>query len=180
MHRVHGISPGRWNGSSTWCYCHEWWCQEGGNARPGSEEEAISQCFDGAPLHPEYTWFWDDLTCGDIAALADTVSRTGELRHGILVLPPEPGLKGLLEEILLPHRVREGMICISEYYAFLACLGLDLKLRKRSAWEDAPMDDPLALVQHLSGFVIRSRGGAGGEPVSAVAWADPGSRGRGR
>lgn len=140
-------------------YCHEWWCQEGGTTRPGSEEEALSQCFDGAPLHPDYTWYWDDLTCNEIAALADIVSRTGEIRHGILVLPPEPDLKRMLEEILIPHRIREGMICISEYYALLACLGLDLKLRKRAAWGDAALEDPIALVQHLSGFTIRSRGG---------------------
>lgn len=140
-------------------YCHEWWCLEGGTIRPGSEEEAISLCFEGAFLHPDFTWLWDDLTCGQIRDLADHVSRAGELRHGILVLPPGPGIKDVLEEILLPHRMREGLICISEYYVFLACLGLDLKLEKRSAWEDAPMDDPLALVSHLSGFRIRSRGG---------------------
>jgi DNA polymerase II large subunit len=140
-------------------YCQEWWSQEGGTGQPASEEEAISLCFDGVPLHPDFTCLWDDLTCAEIADLADLVSRTGEIRHGILVLPPGPGIKEKLEEILLPHRVREGLICISEYYLFLACLGLDLKLKKRPCWQGALMDDPLALVSHLSGFQIRSRGG---------------------
>ena len=140
-------------------YCHEWWCLEGGTTRPGSEEEAVALCFEGVPLHPDYTWFWDDLTCEEIGTLAGTVSMTGELRHGILVLPPEPGVKAMLEDLLIPHRVREGLVCISDYYVFLACLGLDLKLKKRAAWENAPSDDPLELVRHLSGFVIRSKGG---------------------
>ncbi len=140
-------------------YCHEWWCLEGGAGRPGSEEEAIALCFEGAFLHPDFTWLWDDLSCTDIAELADFVSQTGELRHGILVLPPDERFKGMLEEILIPHRVREGLVCISDTYVFLACLGLDLKLKKRPAWQNAPMDDPLSLVSHLSGFGMRSRGG---------------------
>jgi DNA polymerase II large subunit len=140
-------------------YCEEWWRLEGGKGHPGNEEEAIAACFEGTFLHPEYTLLWDDLSCQDIMDLAGFVSTKGEIRHSILVLPPEARMKALLEELLLPHRVREGMICISDYLVFLACLGLDLSLKKRAAWENAPRDDPLALVSHLSGFSIRSRAG---------------------
>lgn len=140
-------------------YCEEWWRLEGGRKRPESEEEAIALCFDGIPLHPDYTFLWDDLTCGEIEELADFISGNGNISHGILVLPPDVRAKALLEEILLPHRVREGQICISEYLVLLACLGLDLRLQKRNAWKGAPNTDPMALVSHLSGFTIRSRAG---------------------
>lgn len=141
-------------------YCHEWWCQEGGKERPKTEEEAIAQCFEGAFLHPDFTFLWDDISPAEVREIADYVSEKGEIRHGILVLPPDPRIKYLLEEILLPHRVREGQICISEYLVFLACLGLDLKLKRRPAWDSVPGgSDTLALVSHLSGLPMRSRAG---------------------
>ncbi|MDI9633288.1 MAG: DNA-directed DNA polymerase II large subunit [Methanolinea sp.] len=141
-------------------YCHEWWVQEGGKGYPRTEEEAIALCFEGAFLHPDFTYLWDDITPSDLRELSDYVSGKGEIRHGILVLPPDPRIKYLLEEILLPHRVREGQICISDYLVFIACLGLDIRLSKRPVWETAPPGcDALALASHLSGFPMRSRAG---------------------
>ncbi len=141
-------------------YCHEWWALEGGKGRPETEEEAIALCFEGAYLHPDFTFLWDDISPAEVRELADYVAEKGAICHGVLVLPPDGRIKQLLEEILLPHRVREGQICISEYLVFLACLGLDLKLAKRATWESAPAgSDTLALVSHLSGFPMRSRAG---------------------
>lgn len=140
-------------------YCEEWWLLEGGTGKPATELEAIALCFEGAYLHPDYTWFWDDITPAQVQALAGFVEEHGAIRHGILVLPPEPGVKAVLEELLLPHLVREDLICISTYRAFLACLGLDFHLKKRTVWDDAPMDETLELVMHLSGFRIRSKAG---------------------
>ncbi len=140
-------------------YCEEWWRLEGGTTTPKNEMEAVSLCFEGVPLHPAYTSLWDDITCEQIGQLAAFIEEKGEISHDILVLPNDPGIKGTLEEILLPHRVREGMICISDYLVLLACTGLDLTLKRRAQWEDAPGDDPMALVMHLSGFTIRSRAG---------------------
>ena len=140
-------------------YCEEWWQLEGGSGKPVTELEAIALCFEGAYLHPDYTWFWDDITPEQVRALAGFVEEHGEVRHGILVLPHEPAVKAVLEELLLPHLVREEMLCISTYRVFLACLGLDFHLKKRTAWEDAPMAETLGLVMHLSGFRIRSKAG---------------------
>ncbi|MCU0628985.1 MAG: DNA-directed DNA polymerase II large subunit [Methanoregulaceae archaeon] len=140
-------------------YCEEWWQLEGGFCRPGTELEAVALCFEGAFLHPDYTWFWDDISTDQVRELAGFVEEHGEIRHGILLIQNEPGIKAILEEILVPHMVREGMICISTYKVFIACLGLDLNLKKRKEWESAPMDDSLGLVMHLSGFRIRSKAG---------------------
>ena len=51
------------------------------------------------------------------------------------------------------------MICISTNKVLLACLGLDLTLKRRKEWENAPMECSLDLVMHLSGFKIRSKAG---------------------
>ena len=140
-------------------YCEEWWMLEGGTVRPENELEAISLCCDGQYLHPAYTYFWDDITCGDLRALADFVSERGEITRDILLLPHDARIKGILEEILVPHLVREGLICISTYLVFIACLGLDLQLCKRKEWENAPGTDGLSLAMHLSGFLMRSKAG---------------------
>ena len=140
-------------------YCEEWWQLEGGFERPSNELEAIALCCEGAFLHPDYTWFWDDISPGQVAELAGFIEEHGEIRHGVLLLPDEPAIKEILEELLIAHMVREKMICISTNKVLLACLGLDLTLRRRKEWENAPMERSLDLVMHLSGFKIRSKAG---------------------
>jgi DNA polymerase II large subunit len=140
-------------------YCEEWWILEGGKRHPESEEEAITFARNGAYLHPDYTWIWDDLTCDQIRLLADVVSSTGKIQDNSLILPGTPETKPLLEEILLPHRMRDNNIVVKDYRAFTACLGLDSNLKKREEWIDADQTIPLELVSHLSGFAIRSRAG---------------------
>jgi len=140
-------------------YCEEWWLLEGGKRRPKDEEEALAFAHGGAYLYPAYTWLWDDLTCGQIARLADAVSATGRIAGDGLVLPKGADVKHLLEELLLPHTLRGEEIVIPAYRSFIACLGLDENLGRRQGVAGAPEDDPLALVAHLSGLKIRSRAG---------------------
>jgi DNA polymerase II large subunit len=140
-------------------YCEEWWLLEGGKFKPETEEEAIRSALVGAPLHPSYTCFWEDLTCDQICKLADAIAASGVLRDGALTLQMTAAVKTSLEDALIPHRVRDGQIIFSEYRVLLACLGLDDSLQKKSAWGDAPEGDPLALVTHLSGMQVRPRGG---------------------
>jgi DNA polymerase II large subunit len=140
-------------------YCEEWWLREGGPRPPADEIEAIGFALEGAWLHPAFTYYWDDADCGQVAALATAIAGTGTIAGDCLVLPQDPAVKAILEELLVPHRVRDGTIRIGQYLVLLACLGLDLGLRKRPVWLDAPTDNPVALVSHLSGFRIRPRAG---------------------
>ena len=140
-------------------YCEEWWQLDGGGKRPEDEEEALTLARNGGYLHPAYTWFWDDITCDQIHTLADAVSGTGKIEEGILCIPKDPATKAILEELLIPHEVRDGQVRIRMYRAFVACLGLTDDLKKRDTWKDAPRDGQIALVMHLSGLRIRSRAG---------------------
>ncbi|HZK29901.1 MAG TPA: DNA-directed DNA polymerase II large subunit [Methanoregula sp.] len=142
-------------------YCEEWWQLESppGTKSPANEDEALALAGAGGYLHPAYTWFWDDITVEQIGALADTVTRQGKISGGFLLLPNEPMAKTILEELLIPHEVRNGNIQIKTYRAFISCLGLDESLQKRDAWKNAPSDNPLNLAMHLSGMKLRSRAG---------------------
>ena len=140
-------------------YCEEWWLLEGGKRHPKDEQEAILFAREGAYLHPAYTYLWDDLTCEQVRRLSATVAENGKIADGSLLLPETPETKHALEEILVPHSVREGQIVLPEYRVFTLCLGLDEQLRRRDIPAGEPEDDPLALVSHRSGLRIRSRAG---------------------
>jgi DNA polymerase II large subunit len=142
-------------------YCEEWWLLEvkAGTKPPKNEEEAIGLARTGGYLHPAYTWFWDDLSVEQILTLADAVTRQGRIVDGILQIPNETSTKIILEELLIPHEVRNGNIQIKTYRAFITCLGLDENLKKCDAWTNAPNDTPFNLVTHLSGIKLRSRSG---------------------
>jgi DNA polymerase II large subunit len=82
-------------------YCEEWWILEAGKRHPENEEEAIGFARNGAPLHPDYTWIWDDLTCDQIHKLADIVSENGTIRANGLELPLIQETMNTIEKQLL-------------------------------------------------------------------------------
>jgi len=143
-------------------YCEEWWLLEAdpGTKPPKTEEEALALAGSGGYLHPAYTWFWDDISVEQIRELAEIVTQKGKIIGGVLQIPNEPSSKTILEELLIPHEVREGLIRISTWRTLIACLGFDGNLQKREdVWNTAPVGSPLNLVMHLSGLNIRSRAG---------------------
>jgi DNA polymerase II large subunit len=143
-------------------YCAEWWQLDVGEGvkPPKDEQEALALAKDGTYLHPDYTWFWDDITTDEIRALADFVSASGSVVDGILQIPLDPAIKTSLEMILLPHQVVEDVVRVRTWRAFVAGLGLDENLKKRETWVSAPVDcSPFDLVTHISGIKMRSRSG---------------------
>ncbi|HVP93832.1 MAG TPA: DNA-directed DNA polymerase II large subunit [Methanoregulaceae archaeon] len=140
-------------------YCEEWWLQEGGIKRPGSDAEALAQARTRGYLHPGFTYYWDDLTCLQIRTLADYIGEKGTISEDGLTIPVDFICKGILEEALVPHIVRDEQIVIRDYRVPLACLGLDQTLKKTVTWENAPDDNPFSLVMHLSGLKMRSKAG---------------------
>ncbi|MCF0248563.1 MAG: DNA polymerase II large subunit, partial [Synergistes sp.] len=141
-------------------YCEEWWRLEGGPRHPENEEEAISFVAEGAYLHPDYTWFWDDCTENQIRFLSDKVAETGTVRDGILFIPEDPEVKAVLEELLVPHTVEDGNYVIKTPLALIAGLGLSYTLQKNANWNTLPsFTNGLVMAEYLSGIKMRSKAG---------------------
>ena len=142
-------------------YCDEWWRLDAGpGARvPETEAEAIAFAQAGGFLHPAYTWFWDDITTGQIQDLSAFIAEKGSIVDDCLVMPVGPAPKTALENLLIPHDVSDGLIRISRWRAFAAGLGLDESLRRRDSWAGVLPEKPLDLAIHLSGMAMRSRSG---------------------
>ncbi len=150
-------------------FVYEWWVQECEEKGVPSkflrekidEETALKLCDEyNAPLHPEYTYLWHDVSCDDVIFLRDWISECGKVEGKIEILTlklDERGKKGkeILEKLLVPHKVRNGMIVLERWKALARCLGLDEKLRKRV--NGVKEDSPLALVRRLSGIDVRAR-----------------------
>jgi len=141
-------------------YCEEWWLLEGGTHTPADETEAIAMARAGAYLHPQYMYMWDDIPAADIRELAEFVAAHGRYDDGNLIIPKDGRGKEILEVLLVPQTVTGGVVCIETPQVVLACLGLNADLTLAGRWDGAPMEDEsLALVRHLSGMKMRSKGG---------------------
>ena len=156
-------------------YCYEWWIQELGtktaiqeDLRDISPETAfeLSEKF-GIPLHPKYTHFWHDISIQELELLASYISEKG--RHDeTLTIPLDAKIKGILETLLISHKVREGSIIIEQPLPLIRCLGLSPEL---SRLHILPSDAKTTVnaVSILSGVHIRERapvriGGRMGRP----------------
>ncbi|MGE5831328.1 MAG: DNA-directed DNA polymerase II large subunit [Methanomicrobiales archaeon] len=141
-------------------YQEEWWRMESGAEPPASEMAALEMALGGGYLHPAYSFPWEDLSPSQVATLAGRIGGTGSVRDGVLELPVDPEAKALLEELLVPHRVRDKRIRVEHPLVLLACLGLTMGLERRPAWDTAPeAGSGLDLARHLSGLRMRPRAG---------------------
>ncbi len=146
-------------------YCYEWWIQEVADLVPKkdyrriSEDEALRLCDEfNAPLHPDYTYLWHDITLEELEYLRNWISERGKIegRHELsaLVFPFDARAKDILEKLLVEHKVREGNIVIEKYKVLIRCLGLDEKLRKIKEVKGSSV---LEAVRNLSGLDVRAK-----------------------
>jgi DNA polymerase II large subunit len=123
-------------------YAHEWWLKEleakskeeaaKWFLEPPSQAEAIEIASRyGMPLHPAYTYLWEDLTEEDKDFLAAFICKKGILNKETLCIPTvdadDGSVKRILEDLLVPHQtsVKPGFLAINEPHAFLRCLGIN-------------------------------------------------------
>ncbi|WP_332897481.1 DNA polymerase II large subunit [Haladaptatus sp. CMSO5] len=130
-------------------YVYEWWIQDFEHA--GADVQALAddarvdvehpdpaqalawaEAYD-APLHPDYTYLWHDLTVEQFETLADTVSQ-GYLDDGALYVPNTDDARQALEWLLIEHSQGPEEIRIPTWKPFVASLGLSEELDKQ--WDD--------------------------------------------
>jgi DNA polymerase II large subunit len=168
-------------------YTHEWWIQEfeatdanvqalADSTRVDLEhpapEEAIEWALGyDAPLHPEYTYCWHDITVETFETLADAVAA-GEFVDGELALEPTPEVRDALEALLVPHNQAADALRVPEHRPLVRSLGFDAD-RERTwgelssaarAWPNA-----MKAVREVAPFALRERaptriGGRMGRP----------------
>ncbi len=154
----HQLMPG--------AYSHEWWLKEleakaeeeaeKWRLKTPSQAEAIELASRFAvPLHPEYTYLWEDITEEDKEYLAECICEKGILEEKTLFIPNDDAVKIILEDLLVPHQTQEkmqdarckmqdkpvsrdkkenlskkGFLVIDEPSALLRCLGISEDLRR--------------------------------------------------
>lgn len=148
-------------------FVYEWWVQECRKAGVPSkflkekidEDLALKICDEyGAPLHPEYTYLWHDLSCEEVTFLRNWLCECGKVegRIGILTVKPNDEGKKILEKLLVQHKVRDGLFVIEKWKVLARCLGLDETLKEKVQLPENATS-PLELVRRLSGLDIRAR-----------------------
>ncbi|VUT23953.1 MAG: DNA polymerase II large subunit [Candidatus Methanolliviera sp. GoM_asphalt] len=163
-------------------YCIEWWLLELENATmedlqmkdylkiSGRYALELSRRYN-IPLHPNFTYLWHDIEEDEYKKLVDAVKEFGELeRERDILIISNLGIKGILEELLLEHKIRDGKIIIEDALPFLACLGLDDKLDDcKSKICKGDRKDVIEIIKERSGLVVRKKapsriGGRMGRP----------------
>lgn len=115
-----------------------------------SPEDAISISRMDVPLHPRYTYDWPIVEIGDLQALRNSLADQWDVRDGGITLSLDE--KVLLEEMLVPHTVKDREIFFDEAELILEkCLALDRR------YVESEEDDSLTQVNTWAGFQIRQK-----------------------
>ncbi|MDJ1432896.1 DNA polymerase II large subunit [Halostagnicola sp. A-GB9-2] len=122
-------------------YVYEWWIQDmeqaGADAqallddpRIDAEHPPAKRALEwaleyDAPLHPDYTYLWHDLSVDAFCSLAEAVSN-GRIENAgeTLVLERTETVRDALETIVIEHRQREGRLEVDDWVPLARTLGV--------------------------------------------------------
>lgn len=108
------------------------------------------------PLHPVYTYFWQNITLKELYILRELISKgsvefDGELEN--IILNFDFKLKNILDKLLVPHEISNDKIIIkSESVALMKCLGVEKRLSPQTNVQNV-----LQAVSFLAGIEIRDK-----------------------
>lgn len=124
-------------------------------ARPTVEEAfKISETMK-IPLHPRYTYFWDQITVHDLIHLRASIKTATQDSTQPLKLDFDPKIKEILERLCMPHKVEGSAIMIEgeEAKTLIRCLnpGVEHSLNDQEKVRD--------LIERFSGIQIMDKAG---------------------
>ncbi|MBS3760293.1 MAG: DNA polymerase II large subunit, partial [Halodesulfurarchaeum sp.] len=158
-------------------YTVEWWVQDmaaaGANVQALEDspyvdlahpepEQALNWARDhDAPLHPEYTPLYHDIDVADLDQLAAAIAA-GSIEDDSLHIPRSPGVREILEVLILEHHQAEETLVVDDWRPFVRTIGLSTDLdrewtvRELSAaardWGNA-----MKAVEEVAPFSVRER-----------------------
>jgi DNA polymerase II large subunit len=153
-------------------YCYEWWAADAekkgikeAKKSIGAEEAFKLSADTGIPLHPSYTYFWHDITAGQLKELVEWL-KTGKLTYDWFTLKEmsieSSPSKRVLELLCIPHSAEKGEIKLdgNHAYALLKTLGILKEKKIDSERFDQlfnPQKDVMENVNALSGIKIKKK-----------------------
>jgi len=115
-----------------------------------SAEEALTLTKINLALHPRWNYLWTAITSEDVLNLRTQL--LDQWRKGITEIENNPSVKILLDNLLIPHKIRGERIIFSEDAKILeSVLALNKHLLKIES------KNSLELVNKLAGFQIRNK-----------------------
>lgn len=108
-----------------------------------------------APLHPCYTYYWSEISAGDVQLLLDWLKRRSkklEDEEESIVGPLDEDIKKILENLGIPHKVHEDNIVISGNHAVILSTCLAGKLD-----EELHIENGLEAINMISPIKIRNK-----------------------
>lgn len=127
---------------------------DSGGAVPTAEDAIRLAKGSEVPLHPTFTWFWENISPEDFnylrSALADP--NLTQLTRTRIVTKSTPRTKAILENLCLPHKVdHDSLIIDAEAPVLYECLGL------ASPANPAEANDVFENITRLSGMRVMSK-----------------------
>jgi DNA polymerase II large subunit len=122
--------------------------------KPSAEESLSLSTLVGIPLHPKYTYFWENVSVDEILIIAEWLKKPlktwvgGDLR----VPYSDPVPKKILEKIAAPHRVSGGAIVLEDAEVFKALFS------SPTCKKGSLDDDPVKFLCDTSCIKIRAKG----------------------
>jgi len=112
----------------------------------------------GVPLHPKFNMFWSDMKLDDLKLLREHILETGQFDGKNLTVGPAKERKSILENMCVPHIVRDGKVIIDERYSEPLLDGLGIKHDGAlSAGPELEGEKTLEAVSKAAGYEIRAR-----------------------
>jgi len=128
-------------------------------SKPTEQESLVISKKFGAPLHPCFTYFWENISIRDSLELRKALLQSERgVKDGVIEkieVPMSVRIKSTLEAICVPHRLSDQKIVIEQAALTLAeCLQIDKpKLRVKSSGSITEA------IESLSGIRVKEKGG---------------------
>ncbi|MFC6905346.1 DNA polymerase II large subunit [Halalkalicoccus tibetensis] len=159
-------------------YTFEWWIQEFEKSaadvqalvdspRVDLESPSVGEALEwaaeyDAPLHPDYTYLWHDLSTTQFEALAEAIDE-GEITAGELELTRTETTREALETLLVEHRQTAETLSVPEWRALVATMGFSEELSREwdslsgeaRAWDGG--NNAMKAVAEVAPFAVRER-----------------------
>lgn len=124
--------------------------------KPDSKEAVTLAKNLNIPLHPQYTYFWSNITTQQLLKLRQWLRHAHAQRRDAYRLSAKSDIlmKRILESLCIPHRVSENQIILDKDEAFIltTCLSLDSK-RECNKFHTSPLET----IKDLCGITLRPK-----------------------